>query len=257
MGHEHTRQHLEMQTRTYRHPETGSRIDLIGVVHFAEQQFYDKIQEFIDEREESGAVIHFESTKRATPEEYKAAPPQVRRNIRRIRKIHKGFKFMSDRLGLVPQKQGLNYRQTWENHDATELDIAARLNPRSLGKYALLSRGLSVVGNVLPPDMMHYFLVAGLSTPDEELSKPKRPTKKYIEDKNAVIRTYRNEVALAAVDAQLGREPGSDIALLWGGGHVADLGKGLEARHYRQTEDWSLVAIHENDFFEKYLKTDD
>jgi hypothetical protein len=237
--------HISSPIHTYVHPERHSRIDLIGMIHIGEASYYQRVQNIVDARNADGALTHYEMVKRAGTAELTTAPRRVQANVQRVRAIMRNVDSLFEGLDLTHQKKGLMYRQSWENHDTTEIDEAARMSTIPLSGLLMATRAMRAFAQTLPPNERRDLLVQNLQQTTNNLHSRQSPLKRLLYGNNErVIIDYRNDIALEAIDNQLQEEPESDLVLLWGMGHLAGLGAGLKNRGFSKVDEQRLVAIH-------------
>lgn len=211
----------------YTHPE-GARVTLVGVVHFAPLEYFEALQEELNWREGNGAAIHHEGIL-ITPDDVLAAAPDEhsQKALRLRRLLHRTEEVMGQVPGLVSQREGLTWGESWENRDATDLDVGSRLGNGFLAEWERRAEAFA----------------AGLQTDDVEtkwrlmqdlLSSPAVRAEGE-PDPSEVIIDYRNGVALAGADEHSAEHPGTELVLPWGKAHMLGLAEGLTARGYRRT----------------------
>lgn len=133
---------------------------------------------------------------------------------------------------------------TWENHDATELQIAARLGlgaliasmPENLAMRFFLTR--------LSPDLLQNIFqeAANARLQDSRTDTQANQTVIYGKGLDRVIIDYRNQVALEAQDQHAEDHPGQNLVMVWGLGHLARLGAGMVDRGYDMVAEETIAA---------------
>lgn len=238
--------HIETPVYTFTHSETESRVELVGTVHIAEPSYFRQIQTIIDKRHGAGAAVHYEKIKESDPQELLAAPCHVRIAARCWRSILRsalGTLYTFEKLKLVGQYEALEYRETWENHDVTDLQwLTTVAHPRLLGQVAL-TKMMSMAIHTMPAETRQKLTLEALYNMVNYLEPPLLMRPMAVDINSAIIR-QQDEVALAAADAHFADKPESDLVLLWGLYHMPGLGAGLQNRGFRKTGEQSLVAIH-------------
>src|SRR5688572_15593392 len=144
---------VETPVLTYQHPDTQSRVDLIGTVHYAEPEYYQQVQNIIDERTAHGAVTHYEMVGAASQAAFDAAPRRVKRCLRFLASIETGIDKFAKKAGLVSQQEALTIvANNSECHDTDELTLGAQLNPYALGALALMMKAGNALASIAPAE---------------------------------------------------------------------------------------------------------
>jgi hypothetical protein len=235
----------------FEHPDLENQIDLIGMIHIGELGYYREVQGRADTAHADGSVVHFEKVRTSTPEQVAAENKTTQQKVKSIeatyRSVYRIFDLLD--LNLTKQLDGLTYRDTWQNHDASDIDIARRL-----GKFTVWRQNLALDTIVDSYRAMNasdrrekllplfYKILADGGVKDRDV-KSKIIGWILLGNTDGVILDYRNDVALKALDQQQRTTPGANMVLLWGAGHIAGLGKGLQKRGYKKVEEEKLIAI--------------
>ena len=107
---------FETTIQEFRNPRTGSNIHLIGMIHVAQPEFYDTIQQELRERDTAGSDIHYELVKRDDKPDYRlglvAKMGIMKRSADMMGALFQG-------LGLVSQLDHIKLEDHWQNHDMT------------------------------------------------------------------------------------------------------------------------------------------
>ncbi len=243
-------QAVQTPIHTYTHPWYESQVDLIGMIHIAQAPYYDTIQTIIDTKEAEGAAVHYEKIKQNTPEEHANADPLTIAKASQLRTMMKGiYGILEDLdLGLVKQLDSLTYPEHWQNHDATELDIASRLGSftvmRHVGLIKLITSGFNLLDGDEERQQKRDILLKALHSATQEESPREKLIKKVLFGSlDDTILDYRNNIALRAYDRQQRVDPKAATVLIWGAGHLKGLGAGLARRGYKKVHEQKLVAI--------------
>lgn len=231
---------------TYEHPDHENRVDMVGTVHVAEPDYYVAVQEFVDNRASEGAIVHYELTKTPTAEQLAEAPRAVRRKAERtIAAMRELYGMIGEIDGLIPQNEGIVYRDEWRNHDSTLLEQCATMSRLTVDGLWASVKIVKLATRLAGRDAMQTLMLQQLS----EATSGREHTPGLAErlttigrDKHVVV--GRNAVALAAFDAELRADPTTDILFLWGANHLKSLGQEVRNRGFVQTGERYLTAIH-------------
>ena len=229
----------------YTHPSSGSRVTVIGTIHAAQQpNYYPTIQDVIDTREAEGAKVHYEKLKPSTTDEVRAARP-ASRYLRRLRRIHALAELpytLFEDMSMVKQVEELTYRETWENHDATRLEMARHIDGPSLFLLSAASKGVLSVMKCLDAENRRALALTSLErmVANNDNSQVGRVA---VNSLDLTILGYRNDIALNAYDELQVAEPGREAVLLWGQGHLIGLDEGFSQRGFVKTDVQQLLAI--------------
>jgi hypothetical protein len=186
----------------FKHPELASTVALIGNRHEGNKFYMFALRDELDTYESRGSVFHYESLSDSSDEEIATAPQGVQESYHALTDIAYNGRSAATPLGHVSLHDIMKPEmESWENHDATKLELAAHIQERFIQRVAIRSL------ITLP---ISYYLLA--------------PS----------ILSYRNAIALRAVDTALATEPNRDITLLWGQAHVPGLTRGLVIRGFRR-----------------------
>ncbi|HEX8762412.1 MAG TPA: hypothetical protein VF733_01505 [Candidatus Saccharimonadales bacterium] len=238
---------IKTPIQTYEHLKEGKLVTLVGVVHMAQQSdYYPTIQDIIDGREADGAVVHFEGVRRSTKQEAAIVQPShaICNRVRRLRKIIDLPKMVYGDFNFFEQGKALKRRETWENHDATELQIAQRMPTTTLMATSLVLKTLGYSFNRLSPEER---LALYKDSGDRFAETSEKVVRAIAKGFGPAIEVYRNDIALNAYDDLQEHDPGRDAVLLWGAGHLPGLGEGLVDRGFGLKEEQTLLATDMNE----------
>lgn len=213
----------------FEHAHTDSTLSLVGTIHIGTSTYYEDIQAYAQDRQAAGSAVHYELVNKADDAALKAAGPEVADSVIALRNFGDFFTAICDKLDLVHQTDGITYADSWENHDANELELAQLLGAEAVRKLVQANESLTQLSDSRP-DFTAKFLKAVLRTlPVMCLTQdmlPRSQAKRTLVD-------YRNTIALKAVARTLADDPDRDITMIWGAGHVPGLRKGLERQGYQ------------------------
>jgi hypothetical protein len=233
---------IETPVRVYQHPDTKSRVDLIGTVHHAEPGYYRQIQDIIDTRTAGGATTHYEMVSAVSQAEFDAAPRRVRRTLHYLTSLQICIDTFAKKAGLVSQQEALVLSGNSERHDTDELTLGAKINPYALGALALMMRTGNVLASIVPAEARRQIIIDALYNGDN--SSDSFLSRALDVSSMASVLDDRNEATLAAADVHFAEHPQIGLLLPWGAEHIAGLSAGFEQRGFEKTAEYSLVAIH-------------
>ena len=232
--------------RDYRHPESNNRVGIVAVSHRAQASYYQAIHAELARRTANGATVYYEYTRHPTSEELAQASPEARRSLEKIKELGQLSDGIFDKIGLAYQLTALPAEAGWENHDASLLDVAERVGKKALRRQVIMTKiAVSAINNSTSPEKRRDLILNLYGSSDKALSgPPKRRLARLLGmDMMPTIVDYRNDIALGAVDRHFEAVPGSELALIWGVGHLAGLGAGLEERGYEQVSEQMILAL--------------
>jgi hypothetical protein len=233
---------IETPHLSYVRPDTDDRVDLVGLVHYAEPRYYEQVQAIIDDRTAQGAVVHYETVKSVSQSEYDAAPRRVRRNIKRIDAIFRSIASLAEGAGLVGQVDSLVVRDGWELHDVDEVSLSTDLNGLALSGLAMLAKMGSILARIAPAEVKRDVVVQVLST--SEVHTGSLALRTLYDPNIAVLLDDRNGTALTTADRHFASSVGSGLVLPWGAEHLEGLAAGFESRGFTKIAEQTLTAIH-------------
>jgi len=143
---------------------------------------------------------------------------------------------------MVKQVEELTYRETWENHDATRLEMARHIDGPSLFLLSAASKGVLSVMKCLDAENRRALALTSLErmVANNDNSQVGRVA---VNSLDLTILGYRNDIALNAYDELQVAEPGREAVLLWGQGHLIGLDEGFSQRGFVKTDVQQLLAI--------------
>jgi hypothetical protein len=237
---------LTTPLKEFTHRRHGSRVTLVGMVHAAQAGYYNQVQRLVAERENGGAVVHYEKVKKTPPEQLRHQSPIQRKKLEWLRNfVENAHLLVADTLHLPRQQDALTLHDSWENHDAVDVEIVKRLNGVSFTAQQLAFRGLFSLINKGTEASRYDLMVKNLK---EKAALPDDYSLGIVGSlmmagMSGPILDYRNGIALNAIDQRTDTNPETDFVLIWGAGHLPGLGQGLAERGYEQTDEQRLTAI--------------
>jgi len=224
--------HNMLETPIYElgHPDTGSHINFVGMVHLGQQSYYDKIARYTENDMANDSIVHYEMIKPASSEE-KAVYPQI---IEQASSLN-GLGAMVDLLArhtnnTVKQKEALIYRPEWQNHDISIVGLVRRLGPDGIKRLADAIQGLHDAEKKIDPEIFGKIVRGAFRL--MPLISTISPVFEDHRVKSVVV-DYRNQVAVSAVMECLRHNPAQNITMLWGSGHAPGITGELKKLGYR------------------------
>lgn len=228
---------LETPLRIYVEPQSGDRVNLVGLTHAALPSYYQRVQEFADTREQASSVVHFEGI-------YNTDPDAIDWREQGIMRDGNWFQFkIEDQLGLVPQTDSLVLRDSWQNHDLSLREYAILTGERDLPRRFESMTHSDAVAEL--PEYDDEPLTRGdiriaklqLAMPYVDALARHLPTR-YWKSANAA----REARALTALDqAFIAGSP--EVTMLWGCSHHAGFVPALGRRGFVFAHEQWLTAI--------------
>ena len=237
--------YIQTPILAFRHPDTKSQIDAVGMVHVADRSFYDTVIGYTSGREAEGAFVYYEGVKQADAEEVSKAHVETQQLLQSWRDVKVGGASLQARaLDLVHHSEVIDYRGNghWENHDMTDLALIQRMGAASAKKLIHASTRQNELAIPEKVGRLVRFLVRkSLIMATKSLANPDAPRRQAPYE--AVTRDERSDFVLQAVGAQLEKDPTSHIVLLWGTQHIPQFTDNLRQRGYSLVDHTWLNAI--------------
>lgn len=228
--------------RQLKHPNTGSRITLIGTVHAAHISFFAHITQLIEDIENQGGRIFYETAPRPDAKRLAAAPRALRRGVEAIAKtLDEDRQFMKT-LGLVLQIEALPVRDGWETHGLDMLAVAEIYGKKELQRLDQQRAQSHDMIAALNPDQQRA-LIAHTVNAHLKVVTGETPIEQLLPPIQREIATRREAVVLLALGRQLAQTPDAHIALVWGAGHLPAYTQALTERGYHQHHEEWITAI--------------
>lgn len=223
----------------FEHPETGSRVDLVSIMHVGKPGYYRELGRYIMGRQNKGFTVHHEGI--SNDETFKPTRLLERMKLKlQEAKWNNSYDDYS-LVNLYSSYEAQDYSGLFddtkpnENHDITMSDIIARTDILTCLRSLMASRkqlrrdekaarrGTQVIDEVIFRDIK------------EDIDSAKNGGARN-KRRDRVIIHLRNNVALEGVDSALEEDPSAKIVLIWGIGHLAGLQSGLTDRGYTLTD---------------------
>lgn len=223
----------------FEHPETGSQIDLVSVVHVGTPSYYRKLGSYIMGRQDNGFTVHYETIASNDETTDPATPLGAIKQRVYEAKIDAGAdNFVSVMLhsGYTAQENSDLFRDAnSEKHDIDEAEYIRQLGLLTLTRGLIGERRLrrklektAERGAVAMDELIFGVIKHDVENAMSGKQRNKRRDKVTIQ--------VRNQVALESVDSALVDNPEARLVLIWGVGHLAGLQSGLLDRGYEHTE---------------------
>lgn len=231
----------------YEHPQSIGAITLIGTVHLASREYYATIQTTIYEMESNGTTVHTEGVRKPTQAEVNASSPEVLRKYRTFAKwlaaIDRDVSYAYP--GLVPQSKNLKTRASWQTHDATSLQVAERMPEH---EYQRMRSELeqSDLTSSFTRDVEEALAIANrgnIQDPDHDIRQLIAKLRESYDDFPNWMSTFREGIALDAVDRHRREQPDTDLVVIWGDGHTRSYNNALYERGYKVANAYEVIAI--------------
>lgn len=231
---------------TFEHPETGSQIDIVSMLHIGEPEYYRRVGAHVMGRQAEGFQVHYEEiaavdqggSAQGVKERVKskildsAENAQVDAAV--LLMLHLGYE--------VQPNEGLFLVDGSHRHDVTVNDVVESTSfALSVAKLVLERRRLMQYKKKLKSgrEELDRHVFTGLRGETDGLkagTQKRAPGDGFLVDR-------RNEVALRGVDVELAQDPSVGICLVWGWGHLRGLSAGLIDRGYVNVDHKEIEAI--------------
>lgn len=223
---------LDMPVRTYEHPETGSRVTFIGMIHAAQPAFFETIRERAERLQGAGATIFLEAPAMASKEEFDTLEPEIRERMLALRGVLGGAIEWGKSLGLVFQADYLPPREDWEMPDATLLERARLLDEPTLNLLKRAVVSMESLKTSVPLHEQRATFVQNISLMVKSL------TDASLRDMLAPgvmreLESLREGKVLAALEERRQLEPDCDVVLIWGTEHLPAFDAALTELGYK------------------------
>lgn len=239
---------LQVPVREFTQPGVAS-VALVGMVHWAEPDFYRSVADYVAFKESEGSEIHYELVNQPDFDDVDKSTLAkfVAFSIAGIGNL--AAKGMFKDIGLVSQLEVFKPQAHWENHDTTLFGLVDELDALALA-YPFVGGIISTPGVVFnrvsgnPKVRESMINVLNTAIRQSEGLEKKNSIIDFLDGntEHAIIDT-RNKIALDAVAEHLRDEPQQDLTLIWGAAHLAGIGRGLIELGFEMTKEFSLTAI--------------
>lgn len=227
---------LEVAIRSFTMP-TGQRVDLIGVVHLADEAYYEALNKRFDGYD----AVLFELV--GDPKRLTSTPPQVLR--RQAESEYRGLlttfqQAMGRYLQLTFQLGAIDYtKKNMVHADTSAAEFTRLQQERGENMLTLLSRAMSAqlagANNPAMSEFNTFALIRILLSPDSAAEFKKALAKVFDQSESltalmetnggSVVLSGRNEVAVRKLQEVLADRRQRRVAVFYGSGHMP----GIEA----------------------------
>lgn len=229
---------LETAAVTYRHPETGVAVTLVGAIHIADIQYFRGLDESFNHYD----AVLYEMVKPRNP----AAGGKRSGGIAFIGSMQR---FMRDNLALEFQLEQINYdnRPNFVHADLDSETFLQKQDERNEGFVRMFFRAVlresarTSAGGQPSAQLTLPELLAALKAPDRPrqlkllLARQMQDLEKQMSlfdgEDGSVIITERNKHAFEVLDTVIGQGH-KNVAIFYGAGHFPDMEKRLLAMGY-------------------------
>ncbi len=227
---------------TLLNPESGSRVTLVSNIHIGRPDYFRQLQRILLDLDAGGVSIHFERIGKPTEAQLAATSEALRR-------LHADYWPAVDEgrgayspIGIVDK--GAIFKtepDNWHAHDITSLQVLEFIGlagARAWIESHRATRQLRRSG----PDVVRATLRGVFDDGTVPKIRAGLHRSEWGEDGMVKLALYREAVAMSAVDLHLARNPGSDLALFWGVGHMPGFRTAFAERGYKdEDEQWISV----------------
>ena len=243
---------MAMETNVVRYTDSikypGTTVDLIGAIHLADPDYYDKLNELFKQYD----VLLYEAVKEEGAEIGNGEPPRGGGKIKKDKDMSTDTMVglsvvstlqlgMKDMLGLEYQMQGVDYtKKNFVHADMTtkEFNYSMKSRGESFGGMMLKEMGKAMGKKTNPMADLDLMLSVTLGGPiafrrsvAAQLADQSADEAFADENGESTIITERNKKALKVLDEQL--EKGhKKIGIFYGAAHMPDMEKRLKADFY-------------------------
>jgi hypothetical protein len=201
------------------------RVVIVGVIHLATSQFFERIQALLEEYEAKGYIVLHEAIADSSSMARRSHSKSIYKKA-----MYKNDTLMDrfEGLGIMYQTRGIHVKSTWVNADQYSETLKRDRLPRITDDSILksLDRGLSDVVSVV-----HNILLP-LFDPEHQLNVSRD------------LLERRNEYAVEMV---LRYTQYSSVITFWGAAHVSGIRAGLETFGYELEEAEWVEAVSRKD----------
>lgn len=220
---------VEAPAVEYQHPCTGRRVALVGTVHVADTAYWQAIQELVSSRQRAGYRVCYEHVRPLTEAESAALTDAQRELARQMEVASRAVLSLCKATGLVYQRDGLAYRDSWINTDMSQAELIDALADAGVDSFLpgleeelkrlAGRRWVKVLGPWLFDRVLECLpLLSVLGTT------------RHREWKRVVV-DVRSEIG---VRGALREAESADVVSIWGAGHVRGMSLLLERAGYRR-----------------------
>lgn len=216
------------------HPETGSSVSLIGMIHIGHPDYYAAISEYVDARETEGYGVHYERVRGlAAPLDGPVIGPNSLRSS--FPDVPPPVISPAPRTaGIINQNDVLAHRPGWKNFDMDAGEVRDALGDE---KYVNLKMGFDRMERIRDPDEVEGIPLWIMSATVRAVPLVMRAVRVWRgkDEMDTVLLEQRNQRAIQGVAETIAADRSANIALIWGSAHAPGIRKGLKQLGYKQT----------------------
>lgn len=210
-------------------PATSSHIWLVGISHLGTPGYYEGLANFIDSKENQGALVHHEGIIPSSDKEWAKLEPSLCRAYQRYEDSSAALlALLTHTFRATLQKDALQPADHWENHDLEAARLAAMLGRAALNRIAWANKALLLAHGLSPA-----LTEKGMRGRAQSGQRAFQPTTQ-IGRSLAVISDERSDVASLAAMRQVVAQPRRSLVVAWGPDHLPDIMEGLQGTSYEQ-----------------------
>jgi len=235
---------LQTATVTYAHASGSREVVLIGMQHVADEEFFYRIAELLDEEEEAGSAILYEDVRCLTAEEAAGLSGKDAEVLRIFDGVFAAQLAMARSSGLAHQADALPPRASWINTDIPLSDLIGSFQPSDLTSVMVSSAVAPPAPDDLPnePNPFSEFVVdfkfrnSHVLTLAAELMWLSPKTRRV----RRIILDRRNEAAFSGIRRALATH--DRVVTFWGVNHLPGIGRLLKRDGFSVTDvAWNTV----------------
>lgn len=228
---------LQLPVEYYRHPESGRRVVLMGVIHMARPEYYQALQQLIDQMKDYKVL--YELVDKLTPEQNASLTQKERAvYLTQFQGGRKERQMLASVLMLQNQIDGLRYDESWVRTDMNLHDIIQMCAEEGL---TLFKGGSVLVEDFKSPKMaegVRWVFNLGLRNMlflevlRYVLSRFSYSMRRHM----YIILNMRNQIGFDGIQTH---SQSQDVVSIWGAAHLPGLGSMLRAEGYvREKRIW-------------------
>jgi hypothetical protein len=230
---------LQTSAHHLRHVESGRRVTLLSMIHIGRADYYARLSELVEEREQDGLVL-YEGLGELDADELAELTEDEQRLYERFAALAGAYRRVAASLNLVAQTDAMpRPRAGWVRADLPVRDLLRRWLAARLPLIPMIEG----TGRMLESAFMRRstrllllqepLILAAFTFLRGRVSRLGRITALLIDERNAA--------ALAAFDTVPAHK---DVIITYGAGHIPGLLAGLSARGYQETaRDWFTAHV--------------
>lgn len=220
-------------------PLTHKRVILIGVMHIANKEYYQKIQQIVDAL--NGYKILYEGLGKITVAEELLLSNDEKNLYEKMQRVMQHRTIIAALLKIQGQRDGLRYDDSWINTDMSLFSFIKKIHERKLNLFKSendfkvdFKKKSDHLGLVWMLDIvfMRMSAIMLLSNLFSFFSTKKRK-------ENQLIVKERNAIALSGIFKEV---KDSNVVSIWGAAHLPGMVHELKKAGFKQKEKHWFVA---------------